>query len=257
LGVKGNLKNLLCYNDRTGEIQFIGEGGRPPYQYSLDGVVFQKNDVFKNLPAGAYSLIVRDTANCEFQIPVNLLQPSPFIVNAGSDQIIELGESALLFAETSPVGKNVKNWEWTPVATLTCRDCPNPTATPFGTTSYTIKAIDETGCAAVDRVTIVVSKPRRTFPPNVFSPGNDDGINDRFTIFTDRSAKKIQLMRIFDRWGDLVFEGKDFPPNDAVFGWDGTFRSKKAPEGVYTWIVLMEYLDGEVISYKGDVSLLR
>jgi gliding motility-associated-like protein len=255
LGVKGNLKNLLCYNDRTGEIQFIGEGGRPPYQFSLDGVVFQKNDLFKNLPAGSYSLIVRDTANCEFQIPVNLSQPSP--LNAGSDQIIELGEAASLFAETSPVGKNVKSWAWTPDTALTCRDCPNPTAMPFRTTSYTIKAIDETGCPAVDRVTIVVSKPRRTFPPNVFSPGNDDGINDRFTIFTDRSAKKIQLMRIFDRWGDLIFEGTDFPPNDSNFGWNGTFRNKKAAEGVYTWIVLMEYLDGEVISYKGDVSLLR
>lgn len=257
LGVKGNLKNLLCYNDRTGEIQFIGEGGRPPYQFSLDGVVFQKNDLFKNLPAGPYSLIVRDTANCEFQVPVNLSQPSPFIVNAGSDQTIELGETASLFAETSPVGKNVKSWMWTPDTSLTCRDCPNPIANPFKTTSYTIKAIDETGCAAVDRLTVIVSKPRRTFPPNVFSPGNDDGINDRFTIFTDRSAKKIQLMRVFDRWGNLVFEGADFPPNDSNFGWDGTFRSKKSPEGVYTWVVLMEYLDGEVISYKGDISLVR
>ena len=257
LDVKSKLKDVLCYNERTGEIQFIGQGGRPPYQYSLDGVVFQKNDVFKNLPAGSYSLIVRDTANCEFQVPVKLNQPSPFIVNAGSDLTIELGESAQLFAETSPVGKNVKSWMWTPDSTLSCRDCPNPITNPFKTITYTIKATDETGCKATDRVTIVVSKPRRTFPPNVFSPGDDNGINDRFTIFSDRSAKRIQLMRVYDRWGTLVFEGSNFPTNDTNFGWNGTFRNKNAEAGVYTWTALIEYLDGEVISYKGDILLLR
>ena len=257
LDVKSKLKDVLCYNERTGEIQFIGQGGRPPYQYSLDGVVFQKNDVFKNLPAGSYSLIVRDTANCEFQATVKLNQPSPFIVNAGSDLTIELGESAQIFAETSPVGKNVKSWIWTPDSTLSCRDCPNPITNPFKTITYTIKAIDETGCKATDRVTIVVSKPRRTFPPNVFSPGDDNGINDRFTIFSDRSAKRIQLMRVYDRWGTLVFEGTDFPTNDTKFGWNGTFRNKNAEAGVYTWTALIEYLDGEVIAYKGDILLLR
>jgi gliding motility-associated-like protein len=257
LDITATVKDVGCFNDRTGELVLLGNGGRPPYKYSLDGVIFQKSTNFKGLPFGTYSLIVKDTAGCEYQISQKINQPSPFIVNAGSDQVIELGESANIFAETFPIGKNVKSYLWTPDSTLTCRDCPNPTSTPFKTITYLIKAVDETGCPAQDKVTIIVTKLRRIFPPNVFSPGDDNGLNDKFTLFSDRSAKQVQLMRVFDRWGTLIYEGQNFPTNDTKFGWDGTYRGKKAEVGVYTWTALVEFIDGEVLTYKGDILLVR
>ncbi len=251
------VKDVLCYNDRTGEIQFTGLGGRPPYRYSLDGVVFQKGDWFKNLPAGNYSVVVKDTANCEFEFPINLRQPAPFLVDAGNDQSINLGDEANLLAQTTPANNLVKNWMWTPDSTLSCKNCPNPIANPFKTITYTIKAIDLTGCEAVDRVTIKVNKDRKAYFPNIFSPGNDDGINDRFTGFSGKAVAKIQLLRIFDRWGTLIFEGANFPANDATFGWDGTFRGQKAPIGTYTYYAQVQFIDNEVVTYKGEVVLIR
>ncbi len=253
-----NLKDVLCFNDRTGELQFVGVGGRPPYQYSLDGVVFQKADLFKDLAAGNYSLTVRDSAGCEYQLPVTLRQPSPFVVDAGDDKTIELGELTNLNATTSPADNIVKTWLWIPSdSTLTCKDCPNPIATPYKTTTYTIKAVDETGCQAIDRVTIVVIKNRNVFFPNIFSPGNDDGVNDRYTGFSGRAVRKINLIRIFDRWGNLIFEKENFATNDLNLGWDGMYRGQKAGEGIYTFYSNVEFIDGEVITYKGDFMLMR
>jgi gliding motility-associated-like protein len=252
------LKDVLCFNDRTGELQFVGVGGRPPYKYSLDGVVFQKEDLFKDLAAGNYSLTVKDSAGCEFQLPVILRQPSPFVVDAGDDKTIELGEFTNLNAVTSPANNLVKSWMWTPAdSTLTCKDCKDPTATPYNTTTYTIKAVDETGCQAIDRVTIVVIKNRNVFFPNIFSPGNDDGVNDRYTGFSGRAVRKINLIRIYDRWGNLIFERENFATNDLNFGWDGTYRGQKSGSGVYTFYSNVEFIDGEVITYKGDFMLVR
>jgi gliding motility-associated-like protein len=252
------LKDVLCFNDRTGELQFVGIGGRPPYKYSLDGVVFQKGDLFKDLAAGNYSLTVKDSAGCEYQLPVILRQPSPFVVDAGSDKTIELGESSNLNAITSPANNLVKSWMWTPAdSTLTCKDCNDPTATPYNTTTYTIKAVDETGCQAIDRVTIVVIKNRNVFFPNIFSPGNDDGVNDRYTGFSGRAVRKINLIRIYDRWGNLIFERENFATNDLNFGWDGTYRGQKSGSGVYTFYSNVEFIDGEIITYKGDFMLVR
>jgi hypothetical protein len=64
-------------------------------------------------------------------------------------------------------------------------------------------------------------------------------------------------MVIFDRWGEIVFEKKDFPPNDPASGWTGYFKGRKAGADVY--IYLMEILcdNNTVIPVKGNVTLLR
>jgi gliding motility-associated-like protein len=88
------------------------------------------------------------------------------------------------------------------------------------------------------------------FMPNVFSP-NNDGFNDLFEVF-GRNITFVRL-RIFDRWGNLVFETQS--PEQ---GWDGRFRGQNMPTGVYT--CLLEYLrpvTQEPAVATGDVLLLR
>jgi len=83
------------------------------------------------------------------------------------------------------------------------------------------------------------------FVPNVFSP-NDDGFND---IFKPRGTEPFEYeMRIYDRWGNLVFESKVLDQ-----GWDGTFKGKLMNSGVFVYYILGA---GEVIN-KGNVTLLR
>jgi gliding motility-associated-like protein len=83
------------------------------------------------------------------------------------------------------------------------------------------------------------------FVPNVFSP-NDDGQND---VFKPRGTNLFEFeMRIYDRWGNCVFESEDIDT-----GWDGTFKGQPVNSGVFVYFITSA---GQVVS-KGNVTLLR
>jgi gliding motility-associated-like protein len=89
--------------------------------------------------------------------------------------------------------------------------------------------------------------------PNAFSP-NNDGMNDRFLpVFFCPTA--TMRLRIFNRWGELVFEGEN--PDQ---GWDGTHAGQPAPADVYVWALEYEaFREGRLqkIARRGDLTLLR
>jgi large repetitive protein len=64
-------------------------------------------------------------------------------------------------------------------------------------------------------------------------------------------------LRVYDRWGELVFDGADMTVNDATQGWDGTFRGKNVSSGIFAWYAEIEFIDGFVLVLKGDITLLR
>ncbi len=251
-----SVKDVNCYGDKSGEMQFEGVGGRPPYQFSLDGVIFQQNNIFSQLAAGDYNLIVKDTAGCQFTTKVTIRQPSPFVVNAGPDKTIDLGDEYQINAVVLPFGTATKSILWTPDSTLTCNNCLDPTASPLRTITYTIRAVDQSDCVATDQVTIFVNKKRPVFIPNVFSPIDANGTNDQFTAYGGRAAKRIQLMRVFDRWGSLLFEGENLPLNETSKGWDGYFKGKRVNNGVYVYYFAIEFIDGETVEFRGDVTIM-
>jgi len=92
--------------------------------------------------------------------------------------------------------------------------------------------------------------------PTVFSP-NGDGVNDLFLVFASSDIQSIESLRIFDRWGNRVFEQTNFPPGQEEFGWDGTFRGQDASPGVYAVTVSYEMPDGEIRHKAVEVNLLR
>ncbi|MEO6132123.1 MAG: gliding motility-associated C-terminal domain-containing protein, partial [Saprospiraceae bacterium] len=62
---------------------------------------------------------------------------------------------------------------------------------------------------------------------------------------------------IFDRWGSLVYQAEDFLVSDVSKAWKGTFRNEKLNPGVYVWLVQVEFTDGKILNFKGDVTLIR
>lgn len=64
-------------------------------------------------------------------------------------------------------------------------------------------------------------------------------------------------MQIFDRWGELVFENKNFAPNAPQFGWRGKAKGKFVNPGVYVYVVEVEYIDGGTEIFSGDVTVIR
>ena len=129
-------------------------------------------------------------------------------------------------------------------------------AQPTETTTYTLTVEDDSGCMVSDEITITVTPIAETFAPNVFSP-NQDGTNDYFTIFTNGSVEQIDYLRIFDRWGNLVFERIDFPPNDPRLGWDGKFNGEFMNPAVFVFVARISSQEGGTTLLKGDVALVK
>jgi gliding motility-associated-like protein len=87
------------------------------------------------------------------------------------------------------------------------------------------------------------------FIPNAFTP-NNDGKNDVFRLYGS-SIKSVEL-RVFNQWGELVYETKD-----KTKGWDGTFKGRAQPVGVYPFGAKVTFLDGTVVTKRGTVNLVR
>ena len=248
--------NPSCPGDEDGFIQIENiSGGVPPYRYSMDGGnQFFPESIFENLPPGNYLLIVEDAGGCREEMAVLLEAPTPITLDAGPDREINFGESIVLTATT-----NVPNpvITWSPPDYLDCAGCPETAARPLATIQYEVEVTDSNGCTATDRVSITVNNPpSSTYAPTAFSP-NGDGFNDYFTVFTDRSVSEILSLRIFDRWGGLVFEKRSFAPNAVAEGWDGLVKGKPVAGGTYVFVAELLKVDGQLEVLSGELVLVR
>lgn len=148
------------------------------------------------------------------------------------------------------------NYSWTPAGHLSCTDCPNPVADPTFSTLYRVTVTDSNNCKYSDSVLVkTICNDKNYFVPNTFSP-NGDGVND---VFYPRGSNlyNIQSMRVFNRWGQLVFERRNFPANSAADGWDGRFNGQPAPMDAYVYIVEVICDNAQIVALRGDVTLIR
>ena len=146
---------------------------------------------------------------------------------------------------------------WSPAELVECNDvfCSSVTVAPQEGVIFTV-TVEKGPCAAEDQLRLLIRKPRPVFIPNIFSP-NDDGQNDVFFIQAGKQVQEIQSFLVFNRWGEAVFEARNFQPNDITIGWDGYHRGKRVDPGVFAYYVEVLYIDGYVELLKGDVTLIR
>jgi gliding motility-associated-like protein len=150
----------------------------------------------------------------------------------------------------------IASYTWTPARDLSCTDCATPVANPKFTTTYSVRVADTYGCTATAGVTVnVVCNKENYFVPNTFSP-NGDGQNDVF-MPRGRSIDRVSRMQIFNRWGEMVFERRNFAVNDKSAGWDGTHKGKPAVADVYVYVIEFVCDNASVIPFRGNVTLLR
>ncbi|MBL0294638.1 MAG: gliding motility-associated C-terminal domain-containing protein [Saprospiraceae bacterium] len=177
------------------------------------------------------------------------------IVDAGPDQTIKLGESTQLSGFASLPGQD---WiiRWLPGDHLSCINCWDPIAMPYHDFMYILTVQDDEQCSGRDTVLIRINKYKPLYIPNAFSP-NGDGINDRFNAYAGIALKQIRKLRIFDRWGDLVYETSNIQPGENLLGWDGKFQGKEMNPGVFVYHIVAEFLDDSLEEYAGALHLIR
>ncbi|SEW34405.1 PKD domain-containing protein [Chitinophaga arvensicola] len=154
------------------------------------------------------------------------------------------------------VSNDVVRWTWSPAEYLDCSSCRSVQATPNITTRYLLEVENRFGCKASDDIVIhITCSQGAVFMPNAFTP-NNDGQNE-YCYPKGRGVKEIEYLRIYDRWGTLVFENRHFPINVPGSGWDGKNRGQVAPIGTYIYSLKTICESGESFEFKGNITLIR
>ena len=181
-------------------------------------------------------------------------------VNVHPIPTVELGPDIRLISGNSvtiiPTVSNVDTFRWSPPDGLSCTACDTTTATPANTTTYTLYVSTIWGCTAQDDITVqVVCDGSQIWLPNTFTP-NGDGQNDRFYAH-GKGVTNIEHFRIYDRWGEVVYDAQDINIDDINYSWDGTYKGSPLKPDVYIYVISARCGTGAPIEMKGNVSLIR
>ncbi len=211
---------------------------------------------------GSYTLLVFDSAGCSTQLSVSVEQPGEFSVNIGGDILLDLGDNETMVIATTTGGNPLFSYEWISEAQVDCftAECESVIVNPFAFTSLEVIVTDDNGCIAQDEINIEIKTDRNIYIPNVFEP---DFLppNNKFMILTGRGVAAIESFRIFDRWGNLVYEEENIPaPTSTDQGWDGRrgdTGNNKVEQGVYVYTAKVRFVDDVVLNYRGQITLIR
>ncbi len=236
---------IICPKD---SVQLNALGGVnylwKPKLYLNDSTI--SNPISKPITSIEYQLFSSSPFGCIDTDIVRINVMPDAIIDAGEDKTIYPGESTELQATG-----NVSQVIWFPPYGLNNTVLLNPIAQPGITTKYIVTGTTEFGCIAIDSVTVFVSPETLLDLPNAFSPGNGSSINDQLKIIK-KGLATLNYFRIFNRWGELVFETKDI--NE---GWNGQFNGVPQPIGVYVYSIDAQTSTGKIFNKQGNVTLIR
>jgi gliding motility-associated-like protein len=202
-----------------------------------------------------YRVIGRDAYNC-FQdtayVTVGVGQYP--VVNLGADRVLATGAQIQL----TPTATNgpIAFWTWNPTNDLSCVGCPAPVVTAKKDICYSVVATNNFGCSGRDTMCIrVFCESGQVFIPNAFTP-DGDGVNDVLTVKA-QGIKLVKSFRIFNRWGQVVFEKANFVPNSDMFGWNGKVNGVAAPPDVYVYTCEVLCENDIPYTYKGNTAIIK
>ena len=228
-------QNVLCYNQCTGTATVTPTNGTAPYTYSWGTVPVQTTQVATALCAGAYTVTVTDVKNITATATVTITQPTVLSFTNTITNDVCLGKAnGSAFVNVSG-GTPLYVYSWLPSVGT------NANATGLSVGIYILNITDANGCEVTDSL-IITDKNCGGGPyfPNAFTP-NSDNKNDIFPPVVD--GVEDFTMRIFNRWGDLLFESTDINK-----GWDGTYKGNKVEQEVY--VCFITYTDGNKNNQK-------
>ncbi len=250
------VNDISCAGTATGSAVASGVGGSATYEFSVDGAAFQSGEEITGLSAGTHTITIKDQMGCTASESVFFEEAEAIELSVSTSlEALDLGKTAILNASVPPTAGTI-TYEWSPAAYLDCTDCPKPIATPISNTIFEVTVTDENGCTASEQIAIRVDNNRAIYIPTAFTP-NGDGRHDGFTIMGSDAAESIIDFKIFDRWGNMVFETANIPLGAENLGWDGRFNGQLVSSNVFVYYAVVQFRDGATEEFVGDILVLR
>jgi PKD repeat protein len=243
----------------VGQSTKLGASGAFSYIWSpatgLSDATIQ-NPVASPLVTTTYQVTGKDQYNC-------FTSTASVVIGVGDYPVVNLGQNQVLAAGStytftpSVINGPIASWLWTPATNLDCSTCPSVIATAKNNICYVAQATNIYHCASTDTVCIkVFCESSQVFIPNAFMPGTGSGKNDILMV-RGSGIKLVKSFRIYNRWGQVVFERANFVPNDRNYGWDGLIQGKPADTDVYIYTCEVVCENDTPFIYKGNVAVIR
>jgi gliding motility-associated-like protein len=180
------------------------------------------------------------------------INTAPTILVTPPTRVVDVGQTTTFTASSTTPGTEF-NWYVTPTGGAPIYTGTTFTTPPIsGNVIYYVEAKNTATGLTSPRATanvIVNVTANNIFVPNAFTP-NSDGKNDILYVYAP-SIKNLKLW-VYDQWGELQFQS-----NNQSNGWDGTFKGRIQPVGVYVYYMEATTNDGNLIKKKGTITLLR
>lgn len=239
-----------CHDGKDGVIALdSARGGTPPYALEVNGQLFPRQVFIDNRAAGTYRIALVDRKNCRLESDIVVPNPPPFILTLSPSLEIPFGDSFRLKATSNrPLSSFV--WNERSIRSL------DTFVRPFDSQTYSLFATDSLGCSKSAVTQVTIRRDNLFFAPDVFSP-NGDFTNDLYAIYGGKTIVSIDNMKIYDRWGELMYFTKRIYPMTDAQGWDGTFRGREVATGIYAFNAEVTYIDGKKFVIRGNLTLIR
>ena len=235
--------NATCGKPGSATVKPIG--GTGPYTYLWNTNPAQTSSTATNLSQGDYMCTITDANGCTQQVDTTITGNSGPVIAISPDTIIKSGNSVVISATGGGT------YLWSPSTGLSCSTCAITTADPDKTTEYCVTVTDTSGCADSACMTITIDLPcGNIFVPNAFSP-NGDHENDLECVYGNCITSLD--FSIYDRWGNRVFHATD-PAENC---WDGKYNGELMNTGVFVYYLEAVLSNGDKVSKKGNITLVR
>jgi len=243
----------ICDDGSTVEIVFTYDGLIP-----WDLQYFNETDSFfqTNLQTANYSILTSSPGNYQIfnvqdfndcvsnfsgtatvdlnQMPEAILSPDDYILYTGDTLYLQLSENYSLYQWFDSNNDSISTKSILSV---------------YQAGEYYVYVEDQNGCSDYSNNVVVNEVPRtELYVPNSFTP-NSDWHNEVFVIYGENI--KQYSMKIFDRWGDLLFESDDIQKH-----WDGYYNGKKVEQNRYLYHIEILGEDDIEFTKSGIINVI-
>lgn len=246
-------RQINCLNDE-GTISISAlSGGISPFELSFGNQVSDTSS-WSGLSPGLYSIQLKDANDCGFtaEAVIEDQTDSLFLRIIGQDTIPLGDQLQLTFVADDPM----ISWEWSSPEHEDCINCQIYEFQPTFSQSITLEGVNQQGCITRVTQSIALQLIYEVYIPNAFSP-NGDANNDFHVVYGGPSVDRILNYQVFSRWGSKVFENSNLEPGVSDGFWDGSFNGLLLNSGVFVYVAEVQFIDGKVKVFSGDVTLFR
>ncbi len=243
------LQEPLCPGESEGIL--IIENPITDATYTLNGGSIDPT-IPNSLNPGSYDLIVETGGVCSDDDSFEIMAVDPITFSIEGDDEVPFNDTGL-YQLGSDQNITIDSIVWsTPDTSAISNDFEFSSATPV---TLCATVYFNGGCS--DELCRELSvEAKKVYIPNIFNPGSNDS-NGGFEIFSNNVIENVNYIKIYDRWGNMVFNKEDLPPGDPDLIWYGDFNGQDLVQGVYVYVIELAMIGDQTRVYTGDITLVR